>query len=622
MKKSLIFIILTILFLIPLGLHAQVDFSLNNYGRVRLYDQTDTRQIDRISIDFGRNDSVVHHYKDIGCVEPVLEPFAVTPTIADSEVVSIIGYNLCEDSINVEVKHHVYWWNDKNYLIVGFRVYNKTESSLKSYISFELIPQIDGNYGNETVDYDLAQEIVYVYKENSYAGIKFLSHPCYSFRSLYYSDYSPDGTYPDSLQWAEMTNPNNTEFPFSPGDDGSASFLNAGFRGLAPSDSADFYVCIAYDTSLTELQAQINDAEDIFEQNFITPTGVDLSFNKWGRVRLYDLNDNRQVDRVSITIGMDESLVYSYKGDDQAIISEPISVTTTVADSEIVSIIGYEDINPTIEIKHHIYWWSDKNWVIAGFRVYNNTGSTMQSYIGFEFVPDIDDYDVFVDYDPTQDFGYAYKGNNYTAVKLLSHPSYSFRSLYYTDYSVDGTYPDSVKWAEMTNSNNSAFPLDATDPIWDGSVSFLNAGQVEIAASDSVDFYVFIAYVTTPAELQAQVSDAVDIYNLYLAPSGIVDSGNELMPYKHKLAQNYPNPFNPTTRIQFELGENTNIELDIYDLLGNLVNVIATGHYTRGSHFATWDGKDSYGQIVSSGVYIYRLRAGDYNLHKKMILIR
>jgi hypothetical protein len=101
-----------------------------------------------------------------------------------------------------------------------------------------------------------------------------------------------------------------------------------------------------------------------------------------------------------------------------------------------------------------------------------------------------------------------------------------------------------------------------------------------------------------------------------LAPTG------ETVPSFAALEQNYPNPFNPATTIRFSLIEPAAVSLRIYDAAGRLVRVLAEGPLSAGTYARAWNGTDSRGAAVSSGVYLYRLDAGSFSRTRKMILIR
>ncbi|MEA3297785.1 MAG: M6 family metalloprotease domain-containing protein [candidate division Zixibacteria bacterium] len=94
------------------------------------------------------------------------------------------------------------------------------------------------------------------------------------------------------------------------------------------------------------------------------------------------------------------------------------------------------------------------------------------------------------------------------------------------------------------------------------------------------------------------------------------------LPVSAQLEQNYPNPFNPTTTICFS-GDNTRpATVEVYNSMGQKVAIIFDGYAQSGKTSVTWDGTNNNGSPVSSGVYFYKLRNGDYEQTRKMVLIR
>jgi len=88
------------------------------------------------------------------------------------------------------------------------------------------------------------------------------------------------------------------------------------------------------------------------------------------------------------------------------------------------------------------------------------------------------------------------------------------------------------------------------------------------------------------------------------------------------LEQNYPNPFNPVTTIRFGLREPSDVALRIYDVSGRLVRTLVAGPLAAGTYEKLWDGKDSGGGSVASGIYFYKLETKSVTETKKMILLR
>ena len=94
------------------------------------------------------------------------------------------------------------------------------------------------------------------------------------------------------------------------------------------------------------------------------------------------------------------------------------------------------------------------------------------------------------------------------------------------------------------------------------------------------------------------------------------------MPNKFQLFQNYPNPFNAATAINFSLPEPADVNLVVCDMLGRRVRELADGHLSAGHHTIDWDSRDDRGEPVASGMYFYRLTAGDFSETRKMVLMK
>ncbi|MDZ7340231.1 MAG: YCF48-related protein [candidate division KSB1 bacterium] len=95
-----------------------------------------------------------------------------------------------------------------------------------------------------------------------------------------------------------------------------------------------------------------------------------------------------------------------------------------------------------------------------------------------------------------------------------------------------------------------------------------------------------------------------------------------IVPARFVLYQNTPNPFNPETTIQFELAISSQVTLELYNLLGQKVATILDEQKSAGYHKIIWAGKDDWGRPLNSGVYFYRLKAGNFEATKKLVLIK
>lgn len=97
---------------------------------------------------------------------------------------------------------------------------------------------------------------------------------------------------------------------------------------------------------------------------------------------------------------------------------------------------------------------------------------------------------------------------------------------------------------------------------------------------------------------------------------------NQMIPGTFYLGDNYPNPFNPTTTISFGLPITSEIQIDIFNVLGQRIRTLISSRYDIGHHTVTWNGTDDSHSPVASGIYFYRLQAGDLTMNKKMVLMK
>jgi len=94
------------------------------------------------------------------------------------------------------------------------------------------------------------------------------------------------------------------------------------------------------------------------------------------------------------------------------------------------------------------------------------------------------------------------------------------------------------------------------------------------------------------------------------------------LPDHFALHDNYPNPFNPSTAIQYDLPKASDVTLTVYNLLGSKVATLVNSHQEAGTHTVQWTGKNQQGYSVSTGVYFYRITAGDFSNTRKMIYMK
>jgi predicted outer membrane repeat protein len=115
-----------------------------------------------------------------------------------------------------------------------------------------------------------------------------------------------------------------------------------------------------------------------------------------------------------------------------------------------------------------------------------------------------------------------------------------------------------------------------------------------------------------------------DIGAYYHADPVEVEDGEDepVLPRRFVITQNYPNPFNPVTTIEYSLPRQSHVSIEIYNVLGQRVRALVDREESTGSYTITWDGTTSLGQPAATGIYLYRIQAGEYVETKKMLLLK
>lgn len=161
--------------------------------------------------------------------------------------------------------------------------------------------------------------------------------------------------------------------------------------------------------------------------------------------------------------------------------------------------------------------------------------------------------------------------------------------------------------------------------------------RVSVVVSDSappggLDSILFVDDLIPP-DRDNSISDSTGYINevptliggmIIFETQSAIDDNPVGMPLKMELLQNYPNPFNGETQINFILAQNAeNVNLDIFDLIGRVVKNFFWSNLTVGNHSVLWDGKNQYGETLSSGIYFYKLETNNAVAdYKKMTFLK
>jgi murein tripeptide amidase MpaA len=198
---------------------------------------------------------------------------------------------------------------------------------------------------------------------------------------------------------------------------------------------------------------------------------------------------------------------------------------------------------------------------------------------------------------------------NSASVQLSYWQRYSTESGY--DYCVIEVSPDggsTWKSIDRFSGANTAWHQKTYD------LSSHAAGQSQVKIRFTLTSDVFITD-------DGWYLDDIEIWTYAFPPIvGVGMRGDR--PLAFTLGQNHPNPFNPSTVISYQLSVNTKTSLKIYNILGQEIRTLVSGHEAAGLHKVLWDGRDARGQLLSSGVYFYRLTAGGFTQTRKMLMIK
>jgi len=213
---------------------------------------------------------------------------------------------------------------------------------------------------------------------------------------------------------------------------------------------------------------------------------------------------------------------------------------------------------------------------------------------------------VFCDADDHTLYGYSMKSNTVTPYYMPENPSFcvdtGFIGVQCVYYNGNGTnkvytynsYADS--WIELIPEGNPAgFPLVGK--------------RTALIKRTGIGYASDVIYAFDPQRSTTDVND--DDH-----------AGGNRLPAKFELAQNYPNPFNPETAIKYSVPYRADVTIDVFNILGRKVTTLVNENKTAGEYEVIWDGNSRGGKTAASGVYFYRLKAGDQTLIRKMLLMK
>lgn len=324
-------------------------------------------------------------------------------------------------------------------------------------------------------------------------------------------------------------------------------------------------------------------------------------------------SQNLQVTRISLLVSGNENQVFDYLNDADAADTTAITVDTAdFGDYQVRTIFdnSFSFAPPAYKVVLNTYGWSNAAYTVSHYHITNIDSNVYDAKVGFEVLPFIDNTfgNEFVEY---YDEGGYIRMNKDTAstfvgIKILSSP---INSLYVEDWVSGYNKSDTSLYQNIFYGSI----IDTFNAADSGSVLFPSIQQQTIVPGEATDVYIALATGLTQSQLDSNINAATNKYNNIIT-TGIEDSE---LPLQFSLEQNYPNPFNPTTNIRFAVPQREYVELNVYNILGQLVEKIIDKQLNAGSHEVVFNAKN-----IASGVYFYTLNVGEFVATKKMMILK
>ncbi len=185
-------------------------------------------------------------------------------------------------------------------------------------------------------------------------------------------------------------------------------------------------------------------------------------------------------------------------------------------------------------------------------------------------------------------------------------------------FNISNGSPSGVEFDWSASETSAWMSLSATSGTSPSDVTV----NIEIGSLLPGDYQAIIIVRQITPKLSIEDDQDTVYVQLTVDQSTDVDDIGGALPTEFSLAQNYPNPFNPTTAIEFNLPKPAVVSLTVYNVLGQKVTTLIDESLSAGNKRVVWDGTDSSGRTVQSGVYFYRISTSEFTETRKMLMMK
>ncbi|MBN2572747.1 MAG: AGE family epimerase/isomerase [Ignavibacteriales bacterium] len=264
-------------------------------------------------------------------------------------------------------------------------------------------------------------------------------------------------------------------------------------------------------------------------------------------------------------------------------------------------------------------WWQMEQAVMAGLQLFNITGDSIYLQMADESL------NFFMKYFVDHEYGEVYENRTKYGLETWGeHKGTGSKAAY---HSIElGYYVYLYGNLIIQNDTAKLFyyftPIDSNREIFLNPIALeTNKYKIRNIFKDGIEYYNFNSEDRI-LSLSSGVGGLFKVIFEPTEPQTFIAGNDKIIPEKFLLYQNYPNPFNPSTTIKFDLAENSNVSMIIYNILGEEIRTLVNGYQTAGQKYITWDGKDNIENSISSGLYICVINANNYVKSIKMIMMK
>ncbi len=223
-------------------------------------------------------------------------------------------------------------------------------------------------------------------------------------------------------------------------------------------------------------------------------------------------------------------------------------------------------------------------------------------------------------------------GQNWSHYRVSGHSTNNSVVMSVADsgYSVDNLAPtvpqslafdiNTLTWTETEDNDFDYFAVYRSNttgftPADENRIGVVTSSAFEDGSMSGDGSYYYVVSAFDHAGNESDFSNEIEVL-----VTGIDDRSG--VPTIYALDQNYPNPFNPSTVINYQLPSSANTKIVIYNVIGQEVRSLVNGYEPAGYQQTVWNGRDNFGNVVSAGIYFYKLTAGDFVDIKKMVFVK